>query len=366
MKNNETKESPNHAKDWLATYLPAGWEQAAKETKALQRSRRIQTAEDLLALNLLYLTEAGSHQETAIMLEMTRGIHLSKTDVCNRLRRSWPWLRWMGEALCREHGLVMPEPTWLQGRTVKLLDASNMEEKGARSNDWRLHYTFDLFGFRCDHAEITTVREGETLLRHTINPGDIIIADRMYGNIRGMEHVLASGGDFVLRLKTNAFHLYNAQGEKLDLRAQLRPLAPLEYLSLDAFYKVDGTLRPVRIVAMRKDEEAHARAAKKQTQKASRLQRKPSRPSQEMSAYVVLATSLTETPERIGELYRARWQIEQVFHRLKSIFRFGELPGTHPDSVNAWFYGKLFVAALCEVAVMRGNFSPYRYTPEGT
>ncbi len=76
-----------------------------------------------------------------------------------------------------------------------------------------------------------------------------------------------------------------------------------------------------------------------------------------MTQYIVLLTTLEETAERIAELYRARWQIEQVFHRLKGLFAFGEVPGKNPASVRAWFYGKLLIAALCEAVVK--DISPY-------
>ena len=40
----------------------------------------------------------------------------------------------------------------------------------------------------------------------------------------------------------------------------------------------------------------------------------------ELNEYIVLVTSLEYTNEQILELYRARWQIEQVFYRLKSLY----------------------------------------------
>jgi len=46
-----------------------------------------------------------------------------------------------------------------------------------------------------------------------------------------------------------------------------------------------------------------------------------------------------------------------VFRRLKGLFSFGEPPGSNPDSVKAWFYGKLLVAALCE-AMKKEQFFP--------
>jgi IS4 transposase len=57
-------------------------------------------------------------------------------------------------------------------------------------------------------------------------------------------------------------------------------------------------------------------------------------------------------------LYRARWQIEIAFKRLKSLFHYNDLPEKREDSIRAWFYGKLLLAALCETLVNIGRFSP--------
>jgi IS4 transposase len=76
--------------------------------------------------------------------------------------------------------------------------------------------------------------------------------------------------------------------------------------------------------------------------------------------YVVLITSITDaSPELILDLYRQRWQIEMAFKRLKSLFRYHEIPVHVESSARAWFYGKLLLAALCETWVNKGCFSPF-------
>ena len=78
----------------------------------------------------------------------------------------------------------------------------------------------------------------------------------------------------------------------------------------------------------------------------------------ELNEYIVIATSLDDTNEQILERYRARWQIEQVFYRLKSLFGYGNPPSKRDDTVQAWFYGKLLLAALCENILKRVSFPP--------
>jgi hypothetical protein len=344
----------------LHRYLPKGWEEAAREQKALERSRSVKTADDLLALNLMYLTEGGSYQATSSMMAMTTDIHLNKNAVRKRIQKSWQWLRWMAERLCRTQGYAMEKPEWLTGRRVVLVDGTDMVLQGSKGSDYRLHYAFDLFGYHCEQMELTTAKEGEKLTRYKVKAEDIIIADRGYGTIRGMEHVRAGGGNYILRLKAGAFALYDAQGKRIDLLSILRPLKPVENESIACFYQTsDGSKEAVRIVAMRKDEASAAAASRALDRQVSRHQYAPVRKeTRQASQYIVLATNLTEDTARVLELYRARWQIEQVFHRLKGLFAFGEVPGSNPDSVKAWFYGKLFLAALCETMVKHAAFPP--------
>jgi transposase len=137
-----------------------------------------------------------------------------------------------------------------------------------------------------------------------------------------------------------------------------RTLSEFSNRDVSCFYKLSkGELRPIRIVAMKKDAIDNSR--RKMARKASKKQEKPAQQyTAELNEYIVLATNLSNTNEQILELYRARWQIEQVFFRLKSLFGYGEAPGTNPDSVKAWLYGKLLIAALCEAIIKAESFSP--------
>lgn len=345
----------------LKEFLPAGWEEAAKAEGALVRSRQIKTPQELLHLNLLYLTEAGSYQNTSTLMALSTEIRLNKEATRKRIQGSWPWLRWMAEQLCREQGYSLEPPEWLAGRRVQLVDATDVALHGSVSSNYRLHYLFDLFAHSCTHMELTPINGGgEKLNRFTATSEDIFVADRIYGTISGMEHLRAAGAGFVLRLRTNAFTLYDVDGNVFDILPHLRQIATWGFQSLPCFYKgPGGEMYPIRIVATRKDEDASTRADRRLSRIASRKQqREVSSAAREMGQYIVLATNIPDTADRVLALYRARWQIECVFHRLKGLFSFGEPPGANPDSVKAWFYGKLFLAALCEAAVKQSTFPP--------
>jgi len=345
----------------ITKYLPGGWQEKAKELGAMSReSGVIRSAESLLRLNMLYVTNEGSFQMSAMGMGLTEGIVMSKVAAFKRIQKSGEWLRWMAKELCAIEGASIEKPEFIGDKQVKLVDASDETTKGKNKNTWRLHYVFNLFEFQCSSMEITTNQEGERLTRHEVTADDIMIADRIYCTMSGIEHVTERCGNYVLRFKSKAFHLYDETGERVELLSHLRELKPLENTDIQCYYRLsDGTLRPLRIVAMKKDAKMIAESKRKMRRKASKKQEKAVQlDTAELNEYVVLATSLDYTNEQVLELYRARWQIEQVFYRLKTLFGYGNVPSKREDTVRAWFYGKLLLAALCESILKKMTFPP--------
>jgi len=344
----------------LTKYLPEGWESAARETGAFKRGKKIKTVEDLLELNLLYLTEGGSFGITSALIALTTELEIHKQSIYERIQKSWRWLKWMTEEMCKNHQFTMEKPEWLD-RDVITVDGSEESIKGSKQGDWRLHLAFDIFNFSYRTIEITDIKEGEKMSRYKIYKGDIVLADRMYGNIQGMEHIRRNGADFVLRYRTKAFNVYDDDGNKIELIDQFKPLKAMESTSVYGYYYHKGKRYPVRVVAMRKDDEAIEQTKLKMHKKLSKQRgTKPSAQALLFNEYIVVTTSLdcTYTENQVLELYRARWQIEKVFYRLKSLFGFGDVPSKNEDTVKAWFYGKLFLAVLCETILVTECFFP--------
>ena len=350
----------------IKKYLPVEWEAKAKELKAFQRVGEIKTAGELLMLNLLHMTAGGSFQGTSSMVRLTAEMSLTKNAVYERIQKSGDWLKWLGRGICAGSGYMSEKPAWLGERKVQLVDASDVSLKGSKKSDWRLHYVFDLFGYSNTRCDVTTNKEGEKLTRYDcFTKNDIVMGDRIYCTIQGIEHLKKSESDYILRFKSKAFTLYDENGETIDLLSKIRHLGELESAGADCFYKVNGKLCPIRICAMKKEAKAAEQAKRKTKEKARRQQKKTATvETLELNEYIVLATSLDYDDEKIFELYRARWQIELVFRRLKSIFGFAEVPSKNENSVKAWFYGVLFLAALCEAIQKDSHFSPLHHTAD--
>jgi hypothetical protein len=167
---------------------------------------------------------------------------------------------------------------------------------------------------------------------------------------------------FVLRLRAGAFTLYDASGRRINLIQLLRGLKPWETADLEVFYKLNGKLVPLRICAIRKDKSSEREGLdrlKKENQK-KKQSREVSKVQAEYNKYIIVITSIGKevSAKQVMELYRMRWQIEIAFKRLKSIFKYDEIAGKTDQSIRAWLYGKLLLAALCETIVNKGRFPP--------
>jgi len=350
----------------IEKYLPVGWEAKAKELKAFQREGEIKTPGELLMVNLLHMTAGGSFQGTSSMIRLTGDMSLTKNAVYERIQKSGNWLKWMGQGICESSGFMSEKPEWLGEKDVQLVDASDASLKGSTKSDWRLHHVFNLFGYSSTKCDVTTIKDGEKLTRYDcFTKNDIVMGDRIYCTIQGIEHLKKSESDYILRFKSKAFTLYDENGETIDLLSKIRHLGELESTSVACFYKTNGKLCPVRICAMKKEAKAAEKAKRKSKETSRRKQKKEATiETLELNEYIILATSLDYDDEKIFELYRARWQIELVFRRLKSIFGFAEVPSKNEKSVKAWFYGVLFLAALCEAIQKDSHFSPVHQTTE--
>ena len=343
--------------EMIKGYLPKDWEGKCRELKALQRSRSIKTAEDMLTLVLLYMTQGESLQITSALMKLS-GISVNKNAVHERLKSSWGWLEYMAKQVCQENGFLSEKPEWLNGKKVCFVDGSDLSVSGSKGTDYRLHYMFDLFGFCCRHLELTESKQGERMGIFEVSEGDIVIGDRNFGNKKAMEYIKDAGAEFILRLKSDCFNIYDRQGEKVEVLDLGAGLGEWESMSQEVYYREDGKLNPVRVCVMKKGKEETEKSGHKQTRRAVKSQRVLSQESIAANEFIVVATNLPYAAEEIFELYRARWQIELVFKRLKSLFDLGNVPSKNPDSVKAWFYGKLLLAGICEASIKRSHFPP--------
>ncbi|MHC6204510.1 transposase [Breznakiellaceae bacterium SP9] len=129
--------------------------------------------------------------------------------------------------------------------------------------------------------------------------------------------------------------------------------------SLNFYYKIGTGYKPIRICALRKDEEGE-RKGMKHLKKSSDTG-KVSERCELYNRYIIVATAFNAeiSCEKILELYRTRWQIEIVFKRIKTLFHYDEVPIKKDEELaKAWFYSRLLFEAMGTSLVNQGRFSP--------
>ncbi len=350
----------------LKRFFPEGWEEMARPLGAWRRQpRSIASTEALLRLLLIHLADGCSLREAVVRARQGGLAEVSDVALLKRLRASGEWLRWMSVEMLRRRGTPLVQPPWLRDYQVRAVDASVVCEPGSTGTDWRVHYSLQLFGLQCDEFYLTGPRIGESFCRFKVAPGDLLLGDRAYGHVKGFRHVLAHGGHFLSRLQNKPFSLFNTAGQACSLAQLVEPLQAGQAGDWPVIARASRQAPlPLRICALRMSEEAAEQAVRAARHQQSKKQQLLDPETLALHRYVVLATSLPDTvsARQVLELYRARWQIELAFKRLKSILGFGHLPKEDEESAKAWLQGKLLVAFLAQALVDEGRlFSPWGY-----
>jgi hypothetical protein len=347
------------SEEWevIERVLPPGWQEAARETGALRRTRGFRDAAALLRVLLIHLVEGCSLRETAVRADAGGLAHVSDVALLGRLRGCGEWFRWMVEQMSRRLSTTTQEV--LAGKRVRLVDATVVCEPGATGSTWRIHYMIDLSTLACEQLQVTLPDEGETLTRFEVQNNDVLMADRGLAHRRGIRHVVDHGGDVIVRSNMISVPLEDDKGRQVALLPRLRKLAVGQARDWPALVRDDQGTIPVRVCALKKSAEQRRKAQDKLREVASRKGRNLQPDTLEAAGYVVVLTTLPDvSAQQILELYRHRWQIELAFKRLKSLLQLGHLKKTDPVGAKAWLQGKLFVATLIETDLAPGKRIP--------
>ena len=370
----DTQTALEHQWPFLLSFLPSdeALNASARACGALRRRRCISEASDLLRLALVYACCGLSLRQTAAWAETVGVASISDVALLKRLRAASGWLgQLLGEKLAERAAAASDTRTDLH---LRLVDATVVSEPGSTGTDWRVHMGFDLRRFAIDHVELTTVKGGETLKRFCIAPGEVVVGDQGYSHCKGLAAVVASGGDFLIRMNWQNVPLDCPDGTQFHLLENLRRLAEGEVGEFSVMVAPKGKGRvtpfPARLVAVRKTEPAAQAARTRALKERSRKCRTPDPRTLEAASYFLVLTSLSSAqlaPAQVLETYRLRWQIELVFKRLKGLLDLGELPAKDPRLIQTYIYAKLLAALLLEeLTEAYLAFSPWGFRLERT
>ena len=343
--------------------LPAGWEAQAKASGSLRRCRGFANAGQLLRVMMIHLVDGCSLRETAVRAAEGNLAQVSDVALLKALRRCQEWFRWLAQGLMQRW--LTPLASGDAARRVRVVDGSMISEPGSTGSNWRLHYSATLPSLHCDEVLVTGPEVGESFTRYTVQPGDLLIGDRGLAQRKGIRHVLAGGGDVIVRLNLTNVPLVDDKGQRFALLSHLRGLHGTQMgdwpvVVADEHGQVRG-----RVCAIKKSRAAAARARKRVQQENSRKGHLVQASTLEAAGYIFIFTTLSAEhypAARVLELYRARWQVELAFKRLKSILATGHLKKTDPLGAKAWLQGKLLAAVIIEALINLGErFSPWGY-----
>jgi hypothetical protein len=350
--------------DWTNIVARLGGAEAlkvtARATKAFLRPREITNAVDLLRLILAYCLGERGLRLTAAWATSVGLVDISNVALLYRLRQCGDWL-----AMLVGQVLAGAAPKASHGRLIRIIDGTTVPKKGpdARKNNelWRIHSAFDLPDERFGHFELTDQQEGETLDRIAVVKGEIRIADRAYLQPDRMAKVIDAGADVVIRAGWKSARWVDEAGNAINVVAELRD-ATAGLVDRPIWIKRKcGALLAVRLVAIRKPQQAAEAARRKARREAQRGGHTVSKQTLDAADWVILITSLKPedfTTADVLALYRLRWRIELGFKRLKSLIGLKGPPGTSESSARPHILAHLLTILLLEPLVDELEDSP--------
>jgi len=349
--------------------LGSEYEAKCLELEIIQRRRKIETPADLMLLCLLHLINGCSLVDISEIARLSNIADISDVAFMKKFALCGEWFEWITSQIATQELASYAKPPYLSAYRPLAVDASDVVEKGRSGETYRLHYAVDIFSLQSHSYKITKEAVGESLINFEFEKGDLVMGDRAYGTITGIEHCLDCGADYLLRLRTNCFNIYDADGKKIEILSVVKDLKYGESAEFTGYiHRAKKGDIPVRVCVKRKDEEACEKSRKRMARNESRKQRTYSDEAKKLDEYIVVATSLPQSVSvnSILETYRYRWQIENLFKRLKSIMNFGDLPKKSEASSLSWLKGKLMVALLMEMLISGSFISPYSDFEEGS
>ena len=316
----------------------ADLEATAREFKAFERRGKVADAVSLLRLILMYSVGHLSLRATAAAACGTVAT-LSDKAVEGRLRKSGDWLEHLLQCLLHARAGASG-----QRGGLALVDGSVIKPPG-NGGQWRVHARYDPARGGFADLRLTPAGTAEATALTRLDAGQTVITDRGYARVRNIDAVLAAGAHVLTRIGWRALALTDAAGRPFDLFASLPPgMEPVEHV-----VHLKALTQPLRLVIQRLPQDKTARATERARRKSERNCSTIDPRTERAAGYMMLLTSLPATdapPDRVMEMYRARWQVELSFKRLKTLGGIDRLPSANPRLARTWLLAHLIVAVL--------------------
>lgn len=340
--------------DWqgLLKRLPSNWQEQAVKLKAWQRVRKLAQVSDLLRALLVYAACGYSFRQLGLWATLVGVGCLSERAWRKRVERAQEWIAWLLGALIGSQA----SPGWLpriSGR-ILLVDGSRLKVRAGSGEDVRMHCAYDLQAGRLVQVEVTDRHHAEGLHHFALRQGDVAVTDAGYQLGSSVQQGQAQGAYGVHRVSHHQVRLEREDGHKIDLKRLVKhqkygTVSEYRVWVWDALHQERFAIRLVISLLPRKQ------AMQARARKQERLRRKKGTKANLAPAWwagvMLIGTTLPQeswSAQDVVKLYRARWQIELLFKRLKQGLRLHLLPVQLWERAQAYVHLCLIVWALQE------------------
>jgi hypothetical protein len=333
--------------------LPKDLDEKARELKAFERVRGIADPLDLLRGLLAYVlcAQASSFRRLGVWAVLVEVAQISDTAWRKRLVKASGWLLWLLGALlavdATRPGYQRQEPG--AGR-VLLIDATRLQEPGGCGDDWRLHTAYDLQAGRLVEVRVTDRHQGESLQHFALRPGEIVVADNGYGYRSNVAYAQSQQAYVVLYFTPSTFPVEDHYGKPIAILAWLRGKGA-SCRSRVCWCQWKGQRYQVRLVALKLAAEVARRRREEKRRHAREKGKKVSATTLYLAGWILVVTTLPEqawSAQEVLCLYRARWQTELLYKRLKQQVRCAHLRCRTPEALQAEIRAYLLAWVLQE------------------
>jgi len=333
----------------IVPQLPANLDEQARVLKALQRTREIDRASDLLRALLAWALGGCSFRQLGCWAVILGVADISEAAWRKRVRLCGEWLHWLLTEI------VAPAEQTATGQSkprIILVDGTTLGETGGTGDDWRVQLAYDLVESRLVDVQIGDRQQAETLVGLPGRCGDLFVGDRNYGKRNNVVAMDALQAATLLRFSPKHCRVEQADGTTFLVSPWLQ--AQDEALSICEAegYCVEGTERvKVRVLALRLPAEAAAQARERVLARAKRKKQVVQQETLLFAGWVLLLSTLEgrDWPAReLFWLYRNRWQIELLIKQMKQFLLLVRLRSHHPETVRAALLAALVAWAFQE------------------
>jgi len=333
--------------------LPAWWETQAEALGAWRRDRQVHRPADLLRAILAYVLCGYSFRLLGCWSVMRGIASISETAWRKRLGHAGDWLAWLLTQVVATGAAPVP---WLCNKglgRILLVDGTHLRCRGVRGLVARVHTAFDLLAGRLAEVQVSDEHQGENWKRFAIQSGDLVISDRVNGSAQRIAEMVSLGAQVLVRCSLSGLPLYERDGRRIDLLAWLKGRhAPAGRMcTREVWLHTPLMWVPLRLVALRLTGEQTERAIRRKRQKATQHKCKVSPAAAYGAGWLLIVSTLPQAewnPAHLLALYRARWHIELLFKRIKSLLDVHQLRCEHWERARASLLAYLLCWALQE------------------